>query len=214
MAEVAFGAAERMTFFSDAVVAIAVTLLALNLPVPKGDTAADVLNDLHAHRGAYLAFAISFLVVAGYWTSHHAVFRYLREMDKTLLRLNLLWLFTLILMPWLANLLAGDETDSTKHSGEALRYAMYAAGQVLANVVFALMLWIIRTHRLDHGRLPAQVYGSSWGRTVAVATGFAISIPFFFLWSYSWIIWIVAPTAIGFTLRRIRRSRPGGATQT
>ena len=207
LAEVALGAAERLTFFSDAVVAIAVTLLALNLPVPKGDTAAAVLNDLHAHRGAYLAFVISFLVVAGYWTSHHAVFRYLRRMDSTLLRLNLLWLFMLILMPWLANLLAGDESDSEQHSGEALRFAMYAGGQVVVNVLFALMLWIIHAHRLDHGYLPAEVYGSSLGRTASVTTGFVLSIPLFFLWLNAWILWIVVPMVVGFTLRRVRRAR-------
>src|SRR5918997_5982049 len=66
-AVVARGAGERLTFFSDAVVAIAITLLALGLPVPEGGTAAEVLRSLADRRYEYLAFLVGFLVVAAHW---------------------------------------------------------------------------------------------------------------------------------------------------
>jgi hypothetical protein len=63
-------------FFSDAVVAIAITLLAIELPVPEGDSTASLLDSLGANSIAYLTFLISFLVIGAHWRSHHQVFRY------------------------------------------------------------------------------------------------------------------------------------------
>lgn len=56
--ETDFIAAERLIFFSDAVAAIAITLLALGLPVPRGSTDPVVLDSLRSHSSAYLAFLI------------------------------------------------------------------------------------------------------------------------------------------------------------
>jgi hypothetical protein len=58
-------AMERLTFFSDAVVAIAITLLALDLPVPEGDTFSVFWSSVHRNAGHYAAFLISFFVIAG-----------------------------------------------------------------------------------------------------------------------------------------------------
>lgn len=54
-------AAERLAFFSDAVVAIAITLLAIDLPVPTGDSTPEFLAALRADPLDYLAFLISFV---------------------------------------------------------------------------------------------------------------------------------------------------------
>jgi Endosomal/lysosomal potassium channel TMEM175 len=77
--EMEFAAAERLMFFSDAVIAIALTLLALDLPVPGGIENATVsipamVNDARQHLDDYLAFLISFLVIAAHWRLHHRVF--------------------------------------------------------------------------------------------------------------------------------------------
>ena len=86
---VARGAAERLVFFSDAVVAIAITLLALELPIPQGGSTGVLLNSLGTNSIAYLTFLISFLVVGAHWQAHHRVFRYLRWVDGTFVHLNL-----------------------------------------------------------------------------------------------------------------------------
>lgn len=69
-------AVERLTFFADAVVAIAITLLALDLPVPTGSTNGDLWRSLRENFSDYLAFAISFVVIAARWNAHHRIFRY------------------------------------------------------------------------------------------------------------------------------------------
>ena len=64
-------------FFSDAVVAIAITLLAIELPVPESTTTSELLAALAEDSLAYLTFVISFLVVVAHCRAHHRVFRYL-----------------------------------------------------------------------------------------------------------------------------------------
>jgi Endosomal/lysosomal potassium channel TMEM175 len=68
--EMEFAAVERLIFFTDAVVAIALTLLALELPIPGGTQNVDsisipeMLRDARQHIDDYIAFLISFVVIA------------------------------------------------------------------------------------------------------------------------------------------------------
>jgi uncharacterized membrane protein len=55
---------ERLIFFSDAVVAIAITLLALDLPVPEGGNVHLFWTSVKRNDGHYVAFLISFMVIA------------------------------------------------------------------------------------------------------------------------------------------------------
>ncbi|GAA5023808.1 TMEM175 family protein [Kitasatospora paranensis] len=64
-------ATDRMIFFSDAVVAIAITLLALELPVPEGRTVAEFGSAVGDDLDHYLAFLISFAVIGAAWGQHN-----------------------------------------------------------------------------------------------------------------------------------------------
>jgi uncharacterized membrane protein len=77
--EVELVAAERVIFFSDAVVAIAITLLALGLPLPKGSSNTAVWHSLLAGRDAYIAFLISFAVIGEQRVPDSRVARTLRQ---------------------------------------------------------------------------------------------------------------------------------------
>ncbi|WP_225882403.1 TMEM175 family protein [Streptomyces aureocirculatus] len=61
----------RLTAFADAAIAITLTLSALDLPVPAGDTTGATLRSVSDHSKAYLAFALSFVVIAAHWRAHH-----------------------------------------------------------------------------------------------------------------------------------------------
>jgi uncharacterized membrane protein len=58
---------ERLTMLVDGVTAIALTLLALDLPVPAGGTTGAMLSSVAAHSKEYLAFAVGFVVIAAHW---------------------------------------------------------------------------------------------------------------------------------------------------
>ena len=74
-------AAERLTFFSDAVIAIAITLLAIELPLPEGHSVHAFWMSVKDDAGHYAAFLISFAAIAAAWNSHHDIFRYVRRVD-------------------------------------------------------------------------------------------------------------------------------------
>src|SRR4051794_4615100 len=84
---------ERLIYFSDAVIAIAITLLALELPTPAAPVHgnAGVLDFLGEHLTEYIAFLIRFTAVAMHRTAHQRLLRYATGLTGGVLRCNLLW---------------------------------------------------------------------------------------------------------------------------
>lgn len=103
-------AAERLTFFTDAVIAIAMTLLAIELPIPEGGTVAAFLHSVKDDSGHYIAFLVSFGAIAAAWSSHHDIFRYVRRIDTRLRTLNTTWLLMIVLTPFATQLAHGQGT--------------------------------------------------------------------------------------------------------
>lgn len=95
---------ERMILFSDAVFAIAITLLVIELKVPEIDRSelsdGKLLSALGHMMPKFFGFGISFLFIGIYWTVHHRLFGYVVNLSPKLLRLNLLFLFAVALMPF------------------------------------------------------------------------------------------------------------------
>ena len=95
---------ERLALFSDAVFAIAITLLVIELKIPgSGHAHSDHdLFELMADEfvAKFIGFIVSFLVIAIYWVNHHMLFGFLEGYNKKLIWANLYFLFTIILMPF------------------------------------------------------------------------------------------------------------------
>src|SRR4029453_13650433 len=87
---------ERVILFSDGVLAIAITLLILPLTEihpTEHATLADIVAEHSAELGA---FALSFAVIANYWTIHHDLFRPLQRHNGRIVLLNMFWLFSFL----------------------------------------------------------------------------------------------------------------------
>jgi uncharacterized membrane protein len=98
----------RMEAFSDGVFAIIITLLVLELRVPREDAlhGTSLGTALWHQWPVYVAFMISFLQVGVVWANHHAMFHYIRRTDHRLLFYNLLLLMCAALLPFTSALLA------------------------------------------------------------------------------------------------------------
>jgi uncharacterized membrane protein len=188
-------AAERLTFFADAVVAIAVTLLALDLPVPAGDTNSAMLHSAFDHRDGYLAFCISFLVIASHWRGHHRVFRYVTHLDNRLITLTMAWLFTLVVTPFATRVITGDGAFQ-------FRFGFYSVVQIAALLLFALMSRRIERKNMFRPDTPPTIRANTFLRTAGLTGGFLLSIPLSFVTNYSYVCWIIAPMLTGFLRRR------------
>jgi uncharacterized membrane protein len=105
---------ERMILFSDAVFAIAITLLAIEIKLPTEIKVDNVTVSLDRHLatdnsllhalaemiGKFIGFFISFFIIGLYWTIHHRMFGYVINYDRKLLWLNLVFLMSIVLMPF------------------------------------------------------------------------------------------------------------------
>lgn len=93
---------ERLTFFSDAVFAIAITLLIIEVHVPHiggGDDGA-FLAALHELQPSFMGFLLSFLVVGALWVAHHRVFGMLADYSPAIMWPNMLLLMAVAFMPF------------------------------------------------------------------------------------------------------------------
>jgi uncharacterized membrane protein len=198
--EIRAAAAERLTFFADAVVAIAITLLALDLPVPGGGTNAEMLRSVGGQplRDQYLAFLISFLVIAAHWSGHHRVFRYVTKLGGRLTRLTIYWLLMQVVTPFATRVLTGDGAFQ-------VRFDFYAGVQAVAGLLFLLMLRDIRRHRLTRAETPPGMLADASLRTVTIAAAFLVSIPLSFVTEWAYACWAVIPVAESLVRRLVHR---------
>jgi uncharacterized membrane protein len=89
----------RLEAFSDGVIAVAITLLALNIAV-AGPGHGSLVSQLYDRRYAFVAYLISFLTIGIIWVNHHALVRTIKAVDRTLLFLNLVLLLFVVLIPF------------------------------------------------------------------------------------------------------------------
>lgn len=199
---------ERLAFFSDAVMAIAITLLIIDVRVP--DLPAPATDaQLQAALGSlvpqFLAFLLSFAVIAVWWNSHHRLFGALAAGDGPLIVLDFVFLAAVVFLP-LPTAILGRYASLTS------AIVLYAATNIAIGLASVLMWW----HAL-HGGLLVDGFDPVFFRqrlaymTTAPAV-FAVSIPIALvdanLAPYAWnAIWVVL---IGWRLGRrlATRARP------
>src|SRR5690349_23058826 len=80
----------RIEAFSDGVIAVAITLLILDVHVPEVQTG--LLQALLIQWPTYLGYVTSFLVIVIFWANHHTMFRYIQQVDYALLLINAFFL--------------------------------------------------------------------------------------------------------------------------
>jgi uncharacterized membrane protein len=94
---------ERIAFFSDAVFAIAITLMAIEIHPPlvkKGETSMEVLEHFKEILPELVGLVVSFWLIASVWLRHHSLFKYIDNFDIRFMSINLWLLFTIILFPF------------------------------------------------------------------------------------------------------------------
>ncbi len=133
----------RVEAFSDGVFAIAITLLILDIKVPD---AADgrLAHELLDSWPSFASYFVSFLVIGIIWVNHHAVFRYVRHVDRVVLFLNLGLLLSVSFLPFPTSLLARylRADDSNAH----VAAFVYALTMTFMSIVWMAFWWYV-THR-------------------------------------------------------------------
>ncbi|HEX6499943.1 MAG TPA: TMEM175 family protein [Micromonosporaceae bacterium] len=123
----------RVEAFSDGVMAIAITLLVLDLRVPARDALSTSLRHALATQWPnYFAYAVSFLVIGIIWVNHHQVFRIIGAADRVLLFINLLLLMTVAAIPFTTALVAEYLTAGRDARTAAVVYSLVMLAMAIA----------------------------------------------------------------------------------
>jgi uncharacterized membrane protein len=195
---------DRVLFFSDAVFAIAITLLVVDIRVPE--VVLNAGNQLYESRDKILSFVISFLVIGLFWMGHHRLFRYITALDRPVIFLNLLFLGAIAFLPYPTALLFAGNTH------EPAAPVFYAACVAVAGVV-ELAIWLYATHSkaLVPASVPLAVRRYELAQLLPTPVVFLLSIPVAFIAPgvapFTWILLV----PIGRLLPRIMRVKETGA---
>ena len=161
---------DRVLFFSDAIFAIAITLLVVDLQVPEaaGLKSGRQLRDSIPQM---VGFALSFAVIGLFWLAHHGLFRYIKGLDRPLILLNLLFLGCIAFLPYPTSLLsaAGDQAPAT------IFYAVSISAAGLAEA--ALWLYAIHVRELALPGVPPRLYRRMLLRILRAPVVFLLSVP-------------------------------------
>ena len=183
----------RLEAFSDAVLAIIITIMVLELHVPEGGEWADLTPLLPV----LLSYILSFVYIGIYWNNHHHLLQTVERTSGGILWANLHLLFWLSLLPFATGWMG--ETHFV-----ALPTALYGFVLLMAAIAYYLLERQIISSQGADSKLAQAVGRDLKGRTSPVA--YALAIPLAFVWVWASVALYVAVAAMWLVPdRRIER---------
>lgn len=159
---------ERLIFFSDAVIAIAITLMIIDVHVPvlaTGDINAGV-RALTNLLPSFFGFILSFLVIGRFWLAHNLALGGMRSYDPRLFRANLYFLLMIVIMPFATSFLSTNLGMQVP----ALFYNVTLTLTALANFAIVWIATDVKSGHSAHSEVEARSLRRRAGVVVAVAT--------------------------------------------
>jgi uncharacterized membrane protein len=186
---------DRLLTLTDGVVAIAITLLVLQLNVPEPAqltdpaSASELATQLGKGADSLLSYVISFYVIAQFWLVHHRVFRRITGQREGLAWWNFAFLFTITIMPFTSNLVG-------KFSANPLAVDIFAVNLLAAILATHLTLTYGHRKNLLTAESPREMQVA---QLRAAASTFVIVLSIGIAWvntgaaKYCWLLLAVAP---------------------
>jgi len=135
----------RIESLSDGIFAFAMTLMVISLAVPPisyEDAPALLPGILAGMYGQFIIFIIAFFVISSYWVSHHQILRSVRFVNDQLIKINILFLFFIVLIPF-TTATSGDYTNVL----EAV--ILFHVNLLIASLMLTFLWWYIIHHNDD-----------------------------------------------------------------
>jgi uncharacterized membrane protein len=198
---------DRMVAFTDAAVAIALTLLVLPLVdiVPEaarsGEPASAVITNNLAPIGSFL---LSFVVIANFWSGHHRLFGYDHRLTRSLVQLNLLWVLTIAVLPFPTEMIATFPVH-------VFVVPFYLAVLLVCSASLSAMTIIMRRIAVQDGNddgLPEGFVVGSLASTTTIVIALVVVLVFPSIGPWAFFI-LVADPVVAPLIRRLRGDRTG-----
>src|SRR5580704_8829935 len=182
----------RLEAFSDGVIAVIITIMVLELHVPREDGWAGLWS-VAPRLSVYL---LSFLMVGIYWINHHELIRRTESIDYLVLWSNLIFLFVLSLVPFFVDYL--DEKDFSSFST-----LLYDLTMLVAGGAFFLLRWAVMRRQWYAGSLRRKDETELWKHGVSLAIYLiAIAVAFYKPWlslvinALVTVVWVVPDAGV------------------
>ncbi len=192
---------DRLEAFTDAIIAIAITLLVLDIKVPSSEVNESnqalwhALGDIWPN---YFGYALSFIVLGIMWVNHHQIFQYIARTNHTFLIINVFFLLCVSFLPFPTGLVA----EYIGHEGEGTATIVYT-GWFLMTAIFYNLIWRYpqRAGLIDEAADPAAI--------AAINRVFSLGPPSYLI---AFLVAFISPTAalIVMTILAILYAIPSG----
>ena len=166
---------DRIALFSDAVFAIAITLLVIDLKVPSLPYDKLVFTDEFRKSmiemiPEFIGFLMSFLVIGSFWRAHHTIFGFVIDYSRKFLSINTFFLLTIVLMPF--------RTAFMSRYLYIQPFEIYV-GNVCASGILEFSLWryIVNPKNKIHSTIPKGLVMYKSVAPLAVVIWFMASLP-------------------------------------
>jgi uncharacterized membrane protein len=179
----------RVEAFSDGVLAIAITLLVIEIRSPEVHEGESLAYALWGLWPSYVAYLVSFLTIGVIWLNHHGIFQQVARVDGPLLVLNLNLLLWTALIPFPTAVVA----DNLAAGGEAARTAaaVYSGVLLLMGVAFGgLFAWVTHDDRLLHRLPPPEIVRAARLRFMAGLVVYLVALA---------VSWVSAPVSLALS---------------
>jgi uncharacterized membrane protein len=131
---------ERLNALSDGLFAIVLTLLVLDLKLPERANPGDILDDLLGNYHDFIAWIISFVVLARFWMVHHTILARIGRCELGTIVRNFVLLAAITLMPFTASLIG------TYRVTEPWSTAIFAANVAAASIALGVLAKHLTRH--------------------------------------------------------------------
>jgi TMEM175 potassium channel family protein len=197
----------RLEAFSDAVFAIAITLIVLELGISPRD-GDHLLSSILHHWSSYLAYLTSFLTIGVVWLQHSAITHTLRAADATLYRINLLVLLLVSFLPFPTKIVVEFIAEGGPERVAAVFYGLTMLAISLALLLFGR--YVAKGRWLVKDQVEADAIESAMGHSPSfvlylVGIGVSLVLP-----TAGIAIYLASAIARAFSARRfnMRRKQP------
>jgi len=140
---------ERLAFFSDAVFAIAITLLVIEFRVPhitKESTYTEVWQEVVAMKFKFLALVVSFFIIANYWRQHHLLFKHIYNYNAKVIRYSIFILLPIIFFPFTTAFFYESLQNETVL---IIPFRIFLLNNILANITMFALYWLVSKKHKD-----------------------------------------------------------------
>ena len=158
---------DRLTAFTDGVVAVIITIMVLELKVPHGVT----LADLRPVLPVFLSYVLSFIYVGIYWNSHHHLLQLSRTVNGAILWADLHLLFWLSMIPFVTSWV-GENPLAT------IPVALYGVVFLLSGIAYSILTTVMTAHEGPDSDVAHAIGRDRKGKTSLALYGIGIALAF------------------------------------